>query len=492
MYFCVCSKFRPPNLIPVYSLRYYVLLFLLGLFVLSCNDSKEVASRDAYLGGQIINPTSKYVVILKDNYPLDTVYLDNDNRFEHEIENVDCGFYAFKHLPETQNFYLEPGDSLLIRVNTLQFDESLHFSGTGSERNNFLVENFLLNEDNTDLLLSYYENDPKTFARETDSIKTKQLALLENLNKEQKLSEDFLAFAEKTIRYDVYDLRERYSYMINKYYKKFSQQLSDDFYQYRKSVDFNDVAMQTSPSYIRYIDNYLINRAMAECASANGNHENCYNLHEHENITTRIKLIDSLTNLRLIKEHFFAKLGALGIIMAEEREEIVSILELVEEKGYPKDKLQELYNIGNLQLAYLPGMNVSEIALFDTSGEERFFKEIADSKPVVVFLWSIYSPKNHKRNHKTFNELRRKYPEIKFIGINIDSGEQSKWKEAVAANGYKSRNEYHLKTSSIGREAFQSYLNKSLFIEPSGEVVVGNAYVNSPQFESRILEFLNR
>ena len=53
--------------------------------------------------------------------------------------------YTFSHV-EFQVFYLNPGDSLMLRVNTLEFDESLSFTGMGSKGNNLLIDLFLLNE----------------------------------------------------------------------------------------------------------------------------------------------------------------------------------------------------------------------------------------------------------------------------------------------------------------------------------------------------------
>ncbi len=467
-------------------------MLFIGTCAMGCADSAEKPSRDAYIGGQIINPTSKYVIFLKDNLEIDTVYLDQKNRFQLKIRDVEQGLYSFKHLPETQFFYLLPGDSLLMRVNSIEFDESLHFSGTGSERNNYLLESFLLNESYTNLLLSYHESSPEAFAKKTDSLENKQLARLKELDKKHNFSKEFMSYAQKSASYDAMDLRERYTYLINKYYKKFSDQLTDEFYCYRKDIDFNDPILQTSPSYLRFVDSYLINKAMDTCAKANLDHDDCYDLYDHGNITTRIKLLDSLTTLPLVKQHFFRKLGALGIVMAKNREEIVSILDLVEEKGYPENELQKLYSVGNIQLAYLPGMNVSQVELADISGNKKPFKDITGSKPVVVFLWSIFSTDNHRKNHKIIRDLRSKYPEVQFIGINIDAQNNFNWKRTVRKFGYDQENEFQLITTRIGPDAFQYYLNKSLFIDPKAEVVIGNAYINSPQFESEILEFLNR
>ena len=50
-------------------------------------------------------------------------------------------------IPSFNICILQEGDSILIRLNTKEFDESLVFSGQGSEINNFLIEMFLAHEE---------------------------------------------------------------------------------------------------------------------------------------------------------------------------------------------------------------------------------------------------------------------------------------------------------------------------------------------------------
>ena len=83
-----------------------------------------------------------------------------------------------------------------------------------------------------------------------------------------------------------------------------------------------------SPGYIRFIENYLINKAINHCKEEHPKQKSCYSLYSHENIMNRIRFIDSLTELPLLKNHFFSKLGALGIIMAKEESAISEVLEL--------------------------------------------------------------------------------------------------------------------------------------------------------------------
>ena len=107
-------------------------------FLISCNQ--ENFKEDFYLGGEIINPSSRFVNFYYNNVKIDSIELNSENKFFKKIENINPGIYRIEHLPENQNIIVEKGDSLWIRVNVEDFQESLTFSGRGSSKNNFLVD----------------------------------------------------------------------------------------------------------------------------------------------------------------------------------------------------------------------------------------------------------------------------------------------------------------------------------------------------------------
>ncbi|MEO1013519.1 MAG: transaldolase, partial [Bacteroidota bacterium] len=146
------------------------LLYLLLLTVMGCG-SGAVKSSDTFFAGEIVNPTNEYVVLFKGESVIDSARLDDDNRFAFRWDSIKSGLYHFKHNPEFQYVYLEEGDSLLIRLNTMDFDESLVFSGTGAEVNNFLLELFLVNEKEEPFVYDMYKLEPWAFHLKIDSLK---------------------------------------------------------------------------------------------------------------------------------------------------------------------------------------------------------------------------------------------------------------------------------------------------------------------------------
>ncbi len=147
-----------------------IIPILISLFVLSaCDSSKKDKSDGTYLGGEIINPKWSYILLQKNDKIVDTIPLDAHNRFFYEFTDFDPGLYWFWHR-ENQLIHIEPGDSIMLRVNTLEFDESLSFSGKGSERSGFLIDLFLQWEEENEGFIHHYQKEPKDFQTLLDSI----------------------------------------------------------------------------------------------------------------------------------------------------------------------------------------------------------------------------------------------------------------------------------------------------------------------------------
>ena len=469
----------------------YLLLFSLccTLFLSGCKSNTD-ESNTIYIGGQINNPETDYVIISKENETIDTLYLDGKNQFGKDYTNLESGIYTFNHPPESQIMYMEPGDSIIIYLNTLAFDESLNFSGEGADKSNFLLDMFLKNQQNNDLILTYYKIEPSQFAKITDSIRTSRQEKLQRLITNEEYSEDFLKIAKASIDYEYYDLRERYSFLIRKYRKNFADKIPEDFNNYRENIDFNNRELQDYYVYTNLIDDYLRSKAIEDCTRKNKtDQKECYNINSFQNIERRIILIDSLSEIESLKNEFIDRLSAQAIVNAENEERINSILKLLEDLEY--SHLDEAEKLADIQKGYLNGNSVANLWASNTKGVEKSYGEIL-TKPTITYDWSLYAPAHHRWQHKIIKDLKGKYPQIDFLGINVDKDEREEWLRTLETFGYDKETEYQIARRNPDKETYKRYLNKVFLVNKDGTIFKGDVQFGSPEFEEEIDEFLNQ
>ncbi len=468
----------------------YSFLFLIccTLLITGCNEDSSSAD-SVYIGGQINNPETDYVVISKDNKTIDTLYLDEKNQFGKDFKNLESGIYTFKHPPESQIMYMEPGDSIVIWLNTMSFDESLNFSGQGAEKSNFLLDMFLNNQSNNDLILTYYKIEPSEFAKITDSIKDQRLKKLEELKSRNKFSDEFLKTARASIDYEYYDLRERYTFLIRKYYNTFAEKIPENFNEYRGEIDFNNKELQDYYVYTNLIDDYLRAKSIEDCAEDHKDHKACFNMNTFKNLKRRILLIDSISEIKSLKNEFIDRLAAQAITMAEGETRLDSVLNLLERIDYTD--IESARELADIQETYFVGNSINELRAINTDGEEIKYGDII-TKPTITYGWSLYSPAHHRWQHKIIGELKQKYPELDFLGVNIDINEREEWLRTIETFGYDKKNEFQIARRTTSKETFRKYLNKIFFVDSNGTIVKGDIQFGSPEFEQELLQFLNQ
>ena len=465
-----------------------LIIFSCLLLLTGCNDNSD-ESRSVFIGGQINNPETDYIVISKENKTIDTLYLDEKNQFGKDFEDLEGGIYTFKHPPESQIMYMEPGDSIIIWLNTMAFDESLNFSGEGSDKSNFLLDMFLKNQSNNDLILTYYKIEPTKFAKITDSIKEQRLLNLEKLKEEHEFSDEFLEIARASIDYEFYDLRERYTFLIRKYYTSFADKIPDNFNDYRDQIDFNNEQLQDYYVYTNLIDDYLRSKSIEQCVEKHKDHKKCFNINSFKNIERRILLIDSISDITSLKNEFLDRLAAQAITMAERESRLDSILNLLESIDYTN--IEIAHQLAEIQENYFVGKSLNKLKAQNTDGKIIEYGEIIE-RPTLTYAWSLYSPAHHRWQHNIINNLKEKYPEIDFLGINIDLGEREEWLRTMETFGYDKETEFQITRRAPSKETYRKYLNKVFLVNSDGTIVKGDLQFGSPGFENDIVEFLNK
>jgi len=242
---------------------------------------------------------------------------------------------------------------------------------------------------------------------------------------------------------------------------------------------------------LNFLDDYFRSKSIEDCKSKKSSFEECYDLNSYENINSRMKMVDSNIEIASIRNSFLELLAAQGIIYSQNKENINSIVETLKSMNYSGRQLEDIEQMAMIQNNLLPGSNIGHLNLLNSKNEPVMLKDIS-RKPIITYHWTLSSQGHHKWENNIIDDLRFKYPEINFIGINIDKDQFDIWQNRVAHEVYDQNFEYKLEIISVKQKLLKNYLNKLLFVKADGTIVRGDVQLNSPELENKILEFISQ
>jgi len=399
-----------------------------------------------YFSGEIVNPKSDYVVLYHNDSYVDSVKLDNHNRFSFHLEGLEEGLYYFSHKPEHQSIYLKGGDSILARLNTLEFDETLVYSGEGSAINNFMTEMYLAHEREEPLVRTFFPLDPQDFQGKIDSLRKVKIDYLREIEKENPLSPREMAMARASIDYGSYIHMEEYPFAHKrKTGENAFHDLNGSFYAYRKKVDMNNKDLFYYRPYFDFMKMHFGNLSYMGCLDNCNNGTPTTNRRLHFN-QHKIALVDSLIRAKELRDVLFRSF-ALDYLIKEHNtnSESLAFLEnfnsLSSNSGH-KEEITLLYQaISNLQ----PGKELPDLILRDSGDREVSLKEVvkdSDKGHTVLYFWTS-SQKGHFMNvRQQVERLEEKYPDYRFVGINLRTS-FPQWNLLLEEYKLDKENQYH-------------------------------------------------
>ncbi|SMC50461.1 thioredoxin-like domain-containing protein [Cellulophaga tyrosinoxydans] len=452
-------------------IKYSYCLFLLAL--IGCNSEKKDLT--TIFAGEIVNPTGESVILYKDDVVIDSAQLDMYNRFSIKLNNLEEGLYNFHNSGQYQYVYLTQGDSLLIRLNRIYFDESLVFSGRGEELNNFLIEVFLDNEEEESLIDTYYNLKPEEFTRKVDSLRQNKIVLLEELKSEIDLSPKSLTLAHASIDYGSYISKEKYPF---KYLRKNPDgtlpKVSEQFYNYRKNLDFDDKDLTFFTPYYDFMKRHFDNLAFNDCAvDCNGGKTHIKDqLHFNRH---KLQLIDSIVKEKQLRDNLFRNVAMTYFLKVHDsvpnNKIFLEDFHKLSNNNRHIEEIHELYEaVNNLQ----PGQQIPDIAVLDSLGNTISLREISKvKKNVVFFFWTDANTRHFTNISKQIEKLKMLHPDYTFVGLSL-SGKDENWKNVIKSNKQSFDNQFRAKDSyELRRSLIVDGLNKAVLIKDG---LIVNAY----------------
>ncbi len=473
-------------------MKQFTLIIILLLTVCSCkNDANEADGDIAYLGGEIINPNTGFVILYKSESVIDTIKLDGRNRFLHKIKNLEAGIYTFKHGGEFQMVLLEPNDSLLFRLNTLDFDESLVYTGIGAKKNNYFINDFLENEKIEKKIYKYCQLNVPEYINKLDSLKYAKTKKLNAFKKKYPTSDLFNEIAETNNKYTFYFSKEVYPiWHHSKNKHDFLKSLPKDFYNYRKDIDYNSELLKDNIVYNTFLKSNFSNLALQKhFEHSNGDSFRrmslCYNI-------DRLSLIDSLVKNNYIKDDLLYHFTVSYLARSDNYDNNNTILNSFLSKS-KNEKGKEMMTQFTKSLNNLrEGSDFPNIKLVNYNNSEIDITSVIES-PTVVSFWSHTFYNHFKESHYKIKNLKKKYPEIKFIAINIDDYGLEKSKSSLKNNRFSCNDQYYFKNPKESIEVLAIHpMTKTIIVDKDKKIVNSNTNMFSNKFEEQLLGLINR
>ena len=470
--------------------------FLAFVLLYGCKDIKE--TNHSFLGGEIINPKDTKLIIFKSNSIVDTIRLDSDNRFLSKIESTKSGFYGFSHGNEYQLILLEPNDSITIRVNTLDFDESLSFSGTGSKKNNYLISLFTKYENSKRNSSNLFKANPKEFKKTIDSLKRDEINLLNKFISGTNLtSQLFEEIAINTINHIFNAKIEAYRFIeLNKNETIYPE----NFYDFRKNINYNNIYFEEFYHYYNFLFPHFDNLAYEEFIKSYN--EKSFTKDNVDYNLIKLELIDNLVQNREIKSRLTSFITRKFLSFCKKQEEANIIYNYYLEinktddensKNFQQKRVINLYNnLRNLK----KGNRLPIIELINTNKKSININNIIKNKTIIYF-WSKNSKNSYKYSHKKAKDLKKKYPGIDFISVNIDKISNDNWLEKLKINTISDScdgceintgtNEFKFRNVEIARKLLGiQYIRKTIIVDSKMNIIESNANLFSDNLEKII------
>ncbi|MDE3740617.1 TlpA family protein disulfide reductase [Maribacter polysaccharolyticus] len=440
-----------------------LLILLLSVLVGCSEDHKNSSS--VFFSGEIVNPTDNYVVLFKGDKLIDSVALDDDNRFAFRFDSIENGLYHFKHAPEYQNVYLNRGDSLFIRLNTVDFDESLVYSGKGEEINNFMMEVYLTKENEKKIINDFYRLEPKGFSRKIDSLQHLKLDLLNELNLDFPFTEKEMEIAKADIVYNYAKYKERYPFKHKKFSKTKNKipDLDKSYYAYRNEITYDNKDLTYLRPYYEFMVNHFGNLSFMSCTEGCEIKDNMARNHLHFN-KHKMKLIDSMVVEKDLKDNLFRNVAVDYLLKVHDTPEnnriFMEVFQALSSDNKHMAEIEDLYNgIKNIQ----PQNRIPEIEVTNFNGEKITLPNIAKNRKTVFYFWSGTNRKHLNNISNRVKQLEREEPNFDFVGINVKTG-QDEWKSLVKTSGFDA-------SSQFRSDNFEQ-LTKSLIVYPLNKCII--------------------
>ena len=419
------------------SIKLFLIPTLLLILMSSCKKDFSGDNYVAYFGGEVINPTKRFVLFCKDNKVIDTINLKDDNSFFKKFDSLTPGMYSFKNEPEYQYIYFDKNDSLMVHINSKNFDESIIFCGRGDQKNNFLMEMYLRNEKDKDNMFQIFEENFETFNKKIEVIHANNQKYYNSKKEEIDWNDDFDLYANAVLEFPYITKKEIYPYIHKvRTGNDIYESLPKDYYNFRKDIDFSNEKLIDFSPYVIYLNHMIDNVSEIKYH----NHFSQKDLSIKTNIN-KLNVADTLIKSEKLKNSVLNNIAFKYLLEDQNMSNNNLFLDTYHKFSTDKSHKNEIIKIGNAIQLLKQNFDLPKVNFTDVNGKLSSSDELIKNN-TVFFFWTESAKSHMILVHKKVVELKKKYPNFDFIAINLNDNE-SKWKATLNENNFSGIKQYH-------------------------------------------------
>lgn len=359
----------------------------------------------------------------------------------------------------------------MVHVNSREFDESVVFCGRGDQKNNFLMELYLKNEEEKNKFFPLFDYGLEKFTQNIDSSRQASEKFYTAKKEQIKWNDDFDKYARAAIDFHYYSKKEVYPVVHRiRTGNDLAETLPKDFYAYRKTINFNDSQMSGYAPYVNYLSHMLNNMA----AINYHNHFTEADLALKTNVN-KLQIADTLIKDTKVKNTILNNIAFSYLLEDQNMENNQKFLDIFHKYSNDTSKKNEINKIGNAIKLLKPGNRLPNVALITIDGKDVSSDVLLNQK-TVIFCWTEKLDSHFKASHKKVLALMAKHPDYQFIAINFDD-DQQKWTTNLANYKFEGIKELRCQNFEDLKEKWAiTKIHRTIILHNDG--TIKNAFAN--------------
>jgi hypothetical protein len=369
----------------------------------------------------------------------------------------------------------------MVRVNSQDFDESITFCGRGEEKNNFLMELYLKNEQDRSVMFNVFDEDVPQFNKKIDSSYASKKKFYDKKKEAIGWDDDFDQYAKAMLEFFHYSKKELYPVVHQmRSGSDVEKELPKDFYDYRNTIDFNKKEFTNFSPFVRYLSNMMNN------LSAENNWANCTAVDKAYFINVKkLEIADSIFKNEKIKNTVLDNIAFTYLLEDQNIVNNKKFLDKYHDLSTDKNQHNEIKKIGDAIQMLKENNPLPDAKLIDLKGKRVTIKNVITKKS-VIFFWTKNLESHFVAAHKRVMDLEKKHPDYDFISICVDDNPE-KWLSLLKNYKFSGIQEYKVENFDDVKDHWVvNKIHRTMIINADG--TINNAFVSlfDVTFESHL------